>query len=152
MHMRIGRLPRVTDSEWATPHSTQDLNACYWKRCDTPRNGQRVGHASQYTPKCTLTAFRPQCMLLESFSSPPPFVPHAPPISSSPIHHYNYTYVYIARSTNHEAPPYAILSTILSLYFSLVQLFSALSSNTISMFLPWYQRPSFTTIQNHRQN
>jgi hypothetical protein len=60
-----------------------------------------------------------------------PFVLHALPISSSLTWLFK---VYLAKSTNCEAPFYAIFSTLLSLHSPLVQIFSsALLSNALSL-------------------
>ena len=83
--------------------------------------------------------------------SPYPYAPHAQPISFfsilSPAQ-------YWVRSTNHLAPRYAISSIPPLPLPSSVQIFSSTpcSQHPQLPFPPQCQRPSFTPIQNNRQN
>jgi hypothetical protein len=61
--------------------------------------------------------------------------------------------LYMAKSTNYEAPHYTVFSNLLSLHLSSVQIFSwTPCSQTHTVYVPQCQRPRFTSIQNHRQN
>jgi hypothetical protein len=67
-------------------------------------------------------------------SSSPPFMLHAPPISSSSTWLFS---LYLAKSANDEASPYAAFSILLSLHSSKVQIASsAPCSQTPSVYVP----------------
>jgi hypothetical protein len=127
------------EPEDSIPNS-QELSTCSY-----PEPAQSSPHypipplqdpASSYPPATVLVylvgslarAFPP---ITQTRSSSPPFVLHDPPSHPPRLYYSNYTY--LAKSTNHEAPHYAIFSILPSPHPSPNILLSTLSSNTLSL-------------------
>jgi hypothetical protein len=76
-------------------------------------------------------------------SSSPPFVLHAPPISSFLTSSF---WLYLQKSASYEAPRYAVFSNLLSLHPSSVQMISTPCSQTHSVYvLPLMSETKFDT-------
>ena len=103
------------------------------------------------SPKWSLSLRFPHQDPIHPLSSPP-YPLHAPPISFCSILSPEKFWV---RSADHSAPHFAVFSTPLlpRPFLGPNILLSALFSNILSLrSSPQYQRPSFTPIQNKRQN
>jgi hypothetical protein len=88
---------------------------------------------------------------------------HQNPISNQLRPHACYMYcpslppwleLYLTKSTSYVAPVYAVFSNLPSLHLSSVKYSPQhpVRKHPQSMFLPQCQRPSYTPMQNHRQN